>query len=159
VDVPFVEWPEVVFPPKDPEADAACSELGDPTITLAAQGTLDITFEASPVVRESEQLKGPLVGTIYCSVFRAADVTLVGPNPGAEELDSFNLPAADLDATPRPTHTTKLLLAGDYQTLCYQDLDNNQTDSKGDPVTLPIGGQQVACNKNPVVVEFGLLKP
>lgn len=156
-DVPFLPYEAVVFPAKDPKADLACDQLGDPTIQPAVQGTLDITFQASTVIRNSSNLKGPLVGTIFCSIFKANDVTVVGPNEGAQELESFSLPDADL--TKAPKYTSKLLLAGDYQVLCYQDLDKDKTDSAGDPVTLPIGGQTVGCNRNPVVVEFSLLKP
>jgi hypothetical protein len=29
----------------------------------------------------------------------------------------------------------------------------------GDPVTLPIGGFTVACNVNPVAVQFAILNP
>jgi hypothetical protein len=51
------------------------------------------------------------------------------------------------------------LFAGDYQVLCAQDLDASGGASKGDPVTLPIGSYAVACNKNPVTVEFSILNP
>ncbi len=158
-DVPFVAWPDVVFPAKDPNADAACNQLGDPSIQLAAQGTLDMTFKAGKVVLDSKDLKGPLKGTIRCSIFHAADVTVVGPNDGAKSLQDFNVENADLQAATAPTFTSQLLTAGQYQVLCAQDLDNSGDASKGDPVTLPIGGQEVACNKNPVIIEFGLLNP
>ncbi len=158
-DTPFLAWPDVVFPPQDPSADAACDQLGDPTIQLAAQGTLNMTFKASTVVLQSKDLKGPLKGTIRCSIFHAADVTVVGPNDGATSLQDFNVDNADLQAATPPSFVSQLLTAGQYQVLCAQDLDNSGGASKGDPVTLPIGGQEVACNKNPVVIEFGLLDP
>jgi hypothetical protein len=68
---------------------------------------------------------------------------------------------ADLLATPLPTFTTKNMLAdGAYQILCAQYVDGNDTQaSKGDPVTLPIGGFTIACNVNPVAVEFAILNP
>ena len=158
-DVPFVAWPEVVFPAKDPKADAGCDQLGDPTIQLAAQGTLDMTFKAGKVVLDSKDLKVPLKGTIRCSIFHAADVTVVGPNDGAKSIQDFSVENADLQAATAPTFTSQLLTAGQYQVLCAQDLDNSGDASKGDPVTLPIGGQEVACNKNPVIIEFSLLNP
>ena len=138
-DVPFVAWPDVVFPPKDPNADAACDKLGDPTITLAAQGTLEMTFKAGKVVLESKDLKGPLKGTIRCSIFHAADVTVAGPNDGVKSIQDFDVPDADLQAATAPTFTSQLLTAGQYQVLCAQDLDKSGDASKGDPVTLPIG--------------------
>jgi hypothetical protein len=158
-DVPFQAWPDVVFPAKDPKADATCDQLGDPTITLAAQGTLNMTFMASKFVLESKELKVPLKATIRCSIFHASDVTVAGPNDGVKSLQDFNMENADLQAATAPTFTSQLLTAGQYQVLCAQDLDNSGDASKGDPVTLPIGGQEVACNKNPVVIEFGLLNP
>lgn len=158
-DVPFLAYEPVVFPAKDPKADAACDQLGDPAIQPAAQGTLDITFHASKIILESKELKVPLKANIQCSVFKASDVTVMGPNDGVVELQSFQLTNADLQAAVKPVFTTKLLLAGAYQVLCFQDLDANGDASKGDPVTLPIGGQEVACNKNPVIVEFSLLNP
>lgn len=158
-DVGFLPWPDVQFPAKDPGADAACNQLGDPSIELAAQGTLNLSFKPSAVIQNNPKVKGKLKGTIYCSIFRASDVLLSGPIEGAQSLEDFQLPDADLETSTPPAHVSKLLTAGQYQTLCYQDVDGDKTDSKGDPVTLPIGGQEVACNKNPVVIEFGLLKP
>ena len=51
------------------------------------------------------------------------------------------------------------MYAGEYQILCAQDLDASGGASKGDPVTLPIGGYTAACNRNPVTVEFAILDP
>ena len=53
---------------------------------------------------------------------------------------------------------------GAYQILCAQYLVGNDagTDAnveQGDPVTLPIGGFTVACNVNPVTVQFAILDP
>ncbi len=83
-----------------------------------------------------------------------------GPLPGAVSLQDFNLPNADLHRPmPAPTFTTKQVYAGDYQILCFQDLAGNGMASMGDPVTLPIGGYTMACNENPITVEFALLDP
>jgi uncharacterized protein (DUF2141 family) len=102
---------------------------------------------------------GPLVGTIYCSIFDAADVNVGGPLPGAMSLQDFTVPNANLSTKPATTFTSKTLYAGDYQILCFQDLAGNGMASMGDPVTLPIGGFTMACNKNPVDVEFAILDP
>jgi hypothetical protein len=158
-DVPFVEYQPVMFTPPDPNETASCEKLGDPTIVLAPKGTLNITFKASDVVLKSPDLMGPLQGTIYCDVYHAADVEITGPHDGAVAVQSFQVPNADLMAATAPTFVTDELYAGDYQVLCAQDIDQSGGASKGDPVTLPIGGYTVACNKNPVTVEFALLNP
>lgn len=158
-DVPLLEYEPVVIEPEDPNAKAACWDLGDPKIVRAPEGTLDLTFQASTVIKESKDVKGPLVATISCSVFHASDVHVDGPVPGAVSLQDFDIPNADLSGPTAPKFTTKVLPAGDYQVLCYQDLDGDKTASPGDPVTLPIGGDPVACNVNPTVVEFAILYP
>ncbi len=158
-DVPFLEYQAVEIPPPSNEEAAKCEQLGDPNIVLAPRGTLDLTFTASDVVKNSKDLAGPLVGTIYCSLFRAEDVTIGGPRKGAESIQDFTIPDADLSGAATVTYSTQEVFAGDYQILCLQDLDKSGGDSKGDPVTLPIGAVTVACNKNPTVVEFALLDP
>jgi hypothetical protein len=159
VDVPFVAWQPVTLQPPDPSQTASCQDLGDPNIKLAPKGTLDIKFKASDTVLKSPDLKGPLKGTIYCSVFHKDDVDITGPKKDAKSLQDFNLPDADLQSMTAPTFVTSELYAGDYQVLCYQDVDKSGDASHGDPVTLPIGGYTVACNKNPVTVEFAILDP
>jgi hypothetical protein len=159
VDVPFLEYQPVEIPPPSSEEAAKCEQLGDPSIVLAPRGTLDLTFTASDVIKQSPDLKGPLKGTVYCSLFRAEDVTIGGPKKGAASVQDFTIPDADLGGTAPVTFTTQEVFAGDYQVLCAQDLDGSGGDSKGDPVTLPIGALTVACNKNPAVVEFALLDP
>lgn len=156
-DVEFLEYRPVNIPPPDPMETASCEKLGDPTIQLAAQGTLDITFKASDVIKGSAT--GPLQGTIYCSVFKASDVNVTGPLEGAVAVQDFQVADADLLATPAPGFVTDVLLAGSYQVLCAQDLDGSGGPSHGDPVTLPIGAFPVACNKNPSTVEFALFNP
>jgi hypothetical protein len=158
-DVPFLAYEPVTLPPTDPNAMASCEKLGDPTIVLAPKGTLNVSFTASNVVKTSPDLKGPLKGTIYCSVYQAADVTVSGPRKDATSLQDFQVPNADLGAATPPTFVTNEFYAGDYQILCAQDLDGNGDASFGDPVTLPIGAYTIACNKNPVTVEFAILDP
>lgn len=158
-DVPFVAYQPVTIAPPDPNATAGCEMLGDPTIVLAPKGTLNISFVASDTIKKSPDLMGPLVGTIYCSLFAKEDVEITGPVEGAQSIQDFNIPMADLSGTKTPTFITQELFAGEYQVLCAQDLDGDGEASHGDPVTLPIGGYTVACNKNPVTVEFAILNP
>ncbi|APR77854.1 Hypothetical protein A7982_03201 [Minicystis rosea] len=158
-DVPFVPYQAVTIEPPDPNAEASCDMLGDPSIKPAPKGTLDITFQASDTIKKSPELMGPLVGNIYCSLFHKEDVEITGPVKGAVAIQDFVLEKADLSTGPAPTFVTQELFAGEYQVLCAQDLDGDGEASHGDPVTLPIGGYTVACNKNPVTVEFAILNP
>lgn len=155
-DVPFVHYQPVKVPPPDPTANATCEQLGG---TRASSGTLNITFTVSSVITSSPDLHVPLVGDIYCAVYHASDVAVSGPTPGATPLQSFTVPNANLQASTPPTFVTDAFPAGEYQILCAQDLDHSGGASKGDPVTLPVGGYKVECDKNPVTVEFALLDP
>ncbi len=156
MDVPFAAYQDVKIPPPDPTQTASCEQLGNKP---APKGVFDITFTASDVLKNSTSLPGPLKGDLLCSVFHADDVTITGPNPGAVSVQDFTVPGADLQAATPPTFTTDAFFAGKYQILCAQDLDGSGDASKGDPVTLPIGGFEIACDKNPVTVEFALLDP
>src|SRR5262249_3056139 len=157
---PFTEYEPVNIPPADPNAKATCEQLGDPSIVLAQKGTFNITFTASDVVKNSPDLMGrPLKGTIACSVYQASDVTVGGPKTDAVSPQDFSVPMADLNATPAPTFITNELYDGDYQILCGQLIDGGTSPVPGDPVTLPIGSYPIACNKNPVTVEFAILYP
>jgi hypothetical protein len=158
-DVPFVAYQPVTLVIPDASAPASCTALGDPTITAAPAGTFDITYSASSTILTSPELKGPLLGTIYCSLYHASDVNVGGPLPNAVSLQDWTVPNANLSTMPAPTFTTKQVYAGAYQILCFQDLAGNGMASMGDPVTLPIGGFTMACNKNPVAVEFAILDP
>jgi hypothetical protein len=157
-DVAFLEYEPVDIPDEDPLAEATCDKLGDPSIVLADKGTLDITFKASDVLKKSPDLKVPLKGTIYCSIYAAKDVTVTGPRPDVVSIQDFTLDA-DLGAEPAPTFVSQVLHAGEYQLLCAQDLNGSGGADPGDPVTLPIGSFPVACNVNPSTVEFALLYP
>lgn len=159
-DVPFVPYQPVTIEPPDPNATAGCEMLGDPSIMLAPKGTLNVTFVASDTIKNSPDLTGPLVGTLYCSLFHKEDVDITGPHDGAVAIQDFSIENADLSGNgPAPTFVTQEVFAGEYQILCAQDLDGDGEASHGDPVTLPIGGYTVACNKNPVTVEFAILNP
>jgi hypothetical protein len=158
-DVPLLEYKPVEIPKEDPNTKAACDKLGDPQIVLADKGTLNLTFQASKIIKESQDLKGPLKGPISCSIYFSRDVRVDGPIAGAPSLQDFELPDADLSSPTAPVFVSKELKAGDYQVLCFQDLDGNKEATPGDPVTLPIGGDPVSCNVNPFVVEFAILYP
>jgi hypothetical protein len=154
VDVPFLPWKQVTLPAPDA---TTCDQLGDPNITLAMQGTFNMTFSASSVIQNNPM--GPLTGTIYCSIYHASDVDVSGPKPDAISVQDFTVASADLLATPAPSFVSNVLLDGDYQILCFQDRLGTGNVAMNDPVTLPIGSFPIACNENPVDVEFALLDP
>jgi hypothetical protein len=154
VDVPFLPWKQVTLPPP---TTSTCDQLGDPTIMKAMKGTFNITFSASTVITNNPM--GPLTGTIYCSIYHATDVDVTGPKPDAISVQDFMVNNADLTSSPAPSFVSNELFDGDYQILCFQDRKGTGNPAKGDPVTLPIGSFPIACNKNPVDVEFALLDP
>jgi len=163
-DVEFVGYQGVLDLP-DPdelvEPDTSCADVGS---TDAIEGRLRVRFDASSTVRDSDELTLPLRGDVYGSIFRASDVTLAGPNDGAESVASFHF--EDVDVTVPGEGEEYLIDAplprGEYQILGFLDIDDDSVDAdpdEGDPVTLPIGGYDVECAENPVVVEFALLLP
>jgi hypothetical protein len=156
-DVPFLPYKSVTIPPPSAAATTACQKLGNPGIVAASEGAFDITFTASSVLLE----KGhpPLIGNIECAVYDAADVDIMGPKKGAHVFQGFTLENADLQGSAPPTFLTDVFKAGTYQILCFQDLQHDGNADKGDPVTLPIGSLPLACNLNPVTVQFALLDP
>ncbi len=158
-DVPFLPYAPVAVAPPSSSATKSCTELGNPGIVAAPQGAFEIAFTASTVVKTSPDLKGPLVGDLQCSIYKASDVTIVGPKAGAHELQYFVVPHADLNAATPPTFLTNVFPDGAYQILCFQDLQHDGNPDVGDPVTLPIGSFPIACNVNPVTVQFALLNP
>ena len=158
-DVPFVPYNPVTVTPPSPTSTESCSQLGNRGIVAADEGAFDITFSASKVITTSPSLKGPLEGTIYCSLYNASDVTITGPNPNAKSLEDFELANANLSTGKPPTFLTHVHPKGSYQVLCFQDLLGNGNPSMGDPVTLPVGSYPLACNVNPIAVQFALLDP
>jgi hypothetical protein len=157
-DVPFVAYKPVAIT-TTPVA-AACNQSGNAGIVADSQGVFAITFTASTEVTQSPSLKGPLKGQIQCSVYKAADVTVEGPNANAVSLQDFNIDNADLTpGAPAPQFTTAIFPDGSYQILCGQDINGDGQVGMGDPVTLPIGGFPIACNINPVTVQFAILDP
>ena len=160
VDVPFNPYKTVVFTPPEAGANAACNQLGNPGIVLASSGAFDITFSVSSVITNSTTLTVPLVGDIQCSTYNGADVTVGGPNPGAVALQSFVVKNASFEkGAPVPHYLTGNLPAGSYQILCGQDIFHNGNIGFGDPVTIPITPVTLACNLNPIGIQFALLDP
>ncbi|MEM9071428.1 MAG: hypothetical protein AAGE52_23175 [Myxococcota bacterium] len=152
-----IEIPDVLTPP-----ETTCADIGS---TEALRGRFRVRFDASPTVRESDVLSDPLRGNVWGSVFRAEDVTLAGPKEGAVAVASFAF--EDVDATV-PGEGMEFLIeeelpVGEYQLLGFMDIDGNgaetQDPDEGDPVTLPIGGFELECAEQPIVVEFALLLP
>ncbi len=152
-----VDIPDVLEPP-----DTSCDEVGS---TDAIRGRFRVRFDASPTVRESDLLTDPLRGNVWGSVFRAEDVTLAGPIDGAMPVANFEF--ADVDATV-PGEGMEYVIdtelpRGTYQLLGFMDIDGNGAETtdpdEGDPVTLPIGGFDLECAEQPIVVEFALLLP
>jgi len=86
---------------------------------------------------------------------------VAGQNPNAVALQNFTVENASFQpGAPAPHYLTGALPDGEYQILCGQDiLHNGGNIGMGDPVTLPIGGFTIACNLNPVTVQFALLDP
>ncbi len=154
VDVPFLPWKQITLPPP---TTTTCDQLGNPNITLAMQGTFNMTFSASTVIQNNPI--GALQGTIYCSIYHASDVDVSGPKQDAISVQDFTIANADLLAMPAPSFVSNVLLDGDYQILCFQDRPGTGNVAMNDPVTLPIGSFPIACNMNPVDVEFAILDP
>jgi hypothetical protein len=154
-DVPFLPYKPVSIQPSDPKATSACDKLGNPDIVAAPRGAFEITFTTSSVLQSTPNLKGDL----DCAVYQAADVNISGPINGAQSLQSFVVPNVDLNAATPATFLTDTFPDGTYQILCFQDLGHDGNADKGDPVTLPIGSFPLACNLNPVTVQFAILDP
>lgn len=157
--VPYVGDPLADTPPPPPPA--TCADHGS---VEAERGRFVARFDASRTVRGSRQLTDPLRGDVYGSVYRAEDVTISGPVDGAEPVASFRFD--DVDITEGVSASSYAidteLPAGEYQILGFIDIDGNATDGDpdvGDPVTLPIGGYEISCAEQPVVVEFAILLP
>jgi hypothetical protein len=160
-EVPFNAYKPVSIALPDGSATAACNQLGNPGIVLAPEGAFDITFAVSSVVvSEAASLNLPLVGDIYCAVYKASDVTANGPNPGSNPVGNFVVPNASFQpGAPTPHYLTGTYPDGSYQVLCSQDITHYGGAGFNNPVTIPITGTPLACNLNPIKVEFAILDP
>jgi hypothetical protein len=161
-DVDFVPYTGTITIPKDWDApDPTCAKLGS---VESAAGKFAVKFEASSTVRGSA-LKAPLTGNVYGSIYNAKDVTVIGPNEGAEPVATIRLTNVDATAGPSQAYTIdQQLPSGLYQILGFMDIDANADPSHpapdaGDPVFIPIGGYNLSCELQPVTAEFALTLP
>ncbi len=161
-DLPFVPYVGTVKVPKDWDKPAStCADLGS---KAAAKGTFEITYRASSTVVRSD-LKAPLTGTFYGSVYRAADVKITGPLPGTKAVASLRAEGVDVRKGPSKVYPLDAdLPAGAYQILGFLDIDGNADPTspgpdKGDPVVIPIGGFDLSCAVQPVTAEFAIVLP
>ena len=122
-----------------------------------------LRFVAGESLTEFSNLSFPVSGRLFAGVFRADEVGLAGPTPGAEQLDTIEADLA-LDAIPSEIiHETVELPAGSYKVTAYLDLDfvpgEASMVASGDPAVLPFMGTELRCDKQLNVVEFGLTVP
>jgi hypothetical protein len=161
-DLPFVPYVGEVEVPDDWDAPPPdCADIG---ATAADEGRFELTFSPSTTVRGSD-LKAPLRGTVYGSVYRAQDVKITGPLEGTEPVASFRYEDVDVvDGPSEPYELDADLPAGTYQVLGFLDIDGTADadapdPDAGDPVMIPIGGYELACDVQPTTVEFAIVLP
>jgi Rieske Fe-S protein len=164
-DTEFVAYQgQVEIPENWDAARPTCEDLGS---VAALDGNFELRFNASSTVRKSDNLDGPLRGTVVGSIFRAEDVTITGPIEGAEAVYRFRFDDVDvtsLDGSPDSYRIPVSLGAGDYQILGFMDIDGNEALGDGgpdvnDPVMIPIGAYAMECASQPITVEFAILLP
>lgn len=160
--VPYEGDPLAEVDQTPPPPASSCEDHGS---VEADAGRFVARFDASRTVRNSDELTHELRGTIFGSVFRAEDVTISGPVDGAEALASFRFDDVDLTAgiSEQAYEIDADIPAGEYQILGFLDVDGNGLETGdpdvGDPITLPIGGYEMECAEQPIVIEFALLLP
>jgi len=161
-DLPFVPYTGKVEVPDDWDAPApTCKDVGSKEAT---SGELEITYQPSSTVRESD-LKAPLKGTVYGSVYKASDVKITGPLPGTTAVANIEEEGVDVQDGPSKAYPLGTdLPAGSYQILGFMDIDgnadpNDPSPDEGDPVMIPIGGYELTCAVQPVTAEFAIVLP
>jgi hypothetical protein len=161
-DLPFVPYTGKVEVPDDWDAPSpTCKDAGS---TDAEEGELVITYQPSTTVRGSE-LKAPLQGTVYGSVYKASDVKITGPLPGTKAVANIRDEGVDVREGASEAYPLGVdLPAGSYQILGFLDIDGNADPNdpepdEGDPVMIPIGGYDLACKVQPVTAEFAIVLP
>lgn len=161
-DLPFVPYTGEVEVPEDWDAPApTCADVDSKEAT---EGRFEITYQASTTVQDSEP-KAPLKGTVYGSVYKAADVKITGPLPGTTAVADLRDEGVDVQDGPSevfPLDTD--LPAGSYQILGFMDIDGDADPEapepdEGDPVMIPIGGYELSCAVQPVTAEFAIVLP
>jgi hypothetical protein len=161
-DLPFVPYTGTVKVPKDWDKPApTCKDVGSKAST---KGEFEITYQPSTTVKGSD-LKAPLKGTVYGSVYKASDVKITGPLPGTTAVASIKDEGVDVVDGPSKAYPLGTdLPAGSYQILGFLDIDGNAdpadpSPDEGDPVMIPIGGFDLACAVQPVTAEFAIVLP
>ncbi|MEZ4475723.1 MAG: hypothetical protein R3F60_33975, partial [bacterium] len=142
------------------DAEDPCAAVGGQP---AERGRFLLRFVAGESLTEFSNLSFPVSGRLFAGVFRADEVGLAGPTPGAEQLDTIEADLA-LDAIPSEIiHETVELPAGSYKVTAYLDLDFVPGEASmvesGDPAVLPFMGTELRCDKQLDLVEFGLTVP
>jgi hypothetical protein len=161
-DLPFVPYAGKVEVPDDWDAPSpTCKDAGSKD---ADEGELQISYQPSTTVRGSE-LKAPLRGTVYGSVYKASDVKITGPIDGAKPVANIREDGVDVREGPSKAYPLGVdLPAGSYQILGFLDIDGNADPNdpgpdEGDPVMIPIGGYELSCAVQPVTAEFAIVLP
>ena len=152
--------PTQATPSGTADAEDPCAAVGGQP---AESGRFLLRFVAGESLTEFSNLSFPVSGRLFAGVFRADEVGLAGPTPGAEQLDTIEADLA-LDAIPSEIiHETVELPAGSYKVTAYLDLDfvpgEASMVASGDPAVLPFMGTELRCDKQLNVVEFGLTVP
>jgi hypothetical protein len=112
--------------------------------TTTATGTVVLRFAIADGARKSRNLKDPLVGAIYGSLYLSEDVGSTGPRDDAKEFASLVVENADLRTaapsvaswTSPPLEPNKYIFTG------FMDVDGNagnehRRPDSGDPATVP----------------------
>jgi hypothetical protein len=139
----------------------SCSEFGS---IPDDEGRFNVTFKVAESVRTSEDLDGPLKGTFYGSIYRAEDVSIMGPIDGKEAALGLRF-ELDLTTGTGGVHLAPgLLPAGEYSVLGFLDVDGNvdpeNVDAdQYDPVVIPGTVFKLECAEQPITAEFLLLRP
>lgn len=148
---------------KGEPVDSTPVGTADPT---SGFGTLALTFRMNDDY--FGQMDAEAIGTFYGAFWHGADVTSLGPNDGAVDLGSIEVPNVDLRVAGGPTavmFTSGPLPVEEIVVLGFLDVDGNgaathDPDDK-DPVTLPNDNDFDVIGDAETVVEvyFGLLNP
>ncbi len=139
----------------------SCSEFGS---IPSDEGRFNITFRVAESVRTNDKLDGPLKGKFYGSIYRAEDVSIMGPLEGKSAVLGLSY-ELDLTQGSGGVHVAPgLLPAGEYSVLGFLDVDGNvdpeNVDAdQNDPVVIPGTVFKLECSEQPITAEFLLLRP
>ena len=163
VDTDFVPYQGNVTIPDHIPTPQTCAQMGSMD---ALSGRFMVHFDASSTVRTSPSVVTPIAGEIWGSVYRASDVTIVGPNAGATAAANFHFSGVDVTTGPSAMEYVidTVLPGGNYQILGFIDSNHNASPTNpspdtGDPVMIPIGGFAMQCAQQHITAQFALLLP